>query len=99
MVKFLKAFGKAFSIGIAVFLVIGLIKFINGDTIKFDKYLLEYFIYNQVYSVILYLANAFTIDYMTDKMGYKLFEIKNLIMAAILSVGISIVSIFCIRYQ
>lgn len=99
MIKFFKAFGKAFSIGVLVFLIIGIVRLINGDTINFDKYLLEYFIYNQVYSVVLYLANAFTIDYMTDKMGYKLFEIKNLIMSAILSIGISIVSIFCIRYS
>ncbi|MGB1209864.1 MAG: 2TM domain-containing protein [Lacinutrix venerupis] len=98
MIKFLKAFGKAFSIGILVFIVIGIFRFINGDTIAFDKYLLEYFIYNQAYSVILYLANSFSINYMTDKMGYKLFEFKNLIMAVILSIGVSILSIFCIRY-
>ena len=98
MIKFLKEFGKAFGIGILVFVVICIFKFINGDPVTFDSYLLEYFIFNQAYAVVLYLANSFTINYMTDRMGYKLFDIKNLIMAAVMSVGISILSIFCIRY-
>lgn len=98
MINFFKQLGKAFSIGVLVFTIIGLFRLLNGNTINFDKYLLEYFIYNQAYSVVLYLANSYTISFMTEKMGFKLFEFKNLIMAAIMSVGVSILSIFCIRY-
>ncbi|AUC80956.1 2TM domain-containing protein [Lacinutrix sp. Bg11-31] len=98
MINFVKQFGKAFGIGIIVFLIICVFRHINGDTINLDKYLLEYFIHNQAYSVVLYLVNAYTLSYLTDRLGNKLFEFKNLVIAIILSIGVSILSVFCIRY-
>ena len=98
MNDFLKQFTKAFFLGVIVFIIICIFRFINGNTVNFDKYLLEYFIYNQAYSVVLYLANAYTLNYMTNKMGYKLFEIKNLFFAILMSIGVSVLSVFCIRY-
>lgn len=97
MLQFFKELGRAFTIGVAIFLGRGLIMYLDGVTIVADEDLFLDFIYNQIYAVVLYMANAYFVSYMLNKYRNKLFEIKNLLFAALLSVGISVVAIFLLR--
>ena len=57
--KIRKEIGKAFFVGILIFIVVGVIEYLNGWEISSGKELVIRFVINQVYSVSLYMANAF----------------------------------------
>ena len=94
MSKFFKELGKAFIVGVLVFLVRIVIMYLNGSTIQANQELLLDFVYNQMYAVVLHLSNAYFVTYMLQKHKANLFKIKNLILAALASVVISVVAIF-----
>ncbi|PIB32346.1 histidine kinase [Gaetbulibacter sp. 5U11] len=97
MSKFIKELGKAFIVGVLVFLVRIVIMYLNGSTIQANQELLLDFIYNQMYAVVLHLSNAYFVTYMLQKHKDNLFKLKNLILAALASIVISVVAIFFLR--
>ena len=98
MSRFLKELAKAFSVGVIVFLVRVIIMYLNGNVIVANQELLLDFVYNQMYAVVLHLSNAFFVSYMTQKYKADLFKLKNLALAALVSVAISVVAIFFLRF-
>ena len=57
--RIIKDIGKAFFVGIGVFIVLGIIQYSNGFEFKDGSDLLNRFLYNQLYSVVLYIVNAY----------------------------------------
>ncbi|WP_452220526.1 2TM domain-containing protein [Lacinutrix salivirga] len=98
MLNFIKELGKAFAIGVIVFLVRYAVLYFTGKTIEFNNELLLDFLYNQMYAVVLYMANAYFVTYMIERYTYDLFKTKHLLVAALLSVAISVISIFFLRF-
>ncbi|MDC8003550.1 2TM domain-containing protein [Aureisphaera galaxeae] len=92
--KFLKEFGKAFSIGVLVFLVIGLIQYLNGNVIEKDR-LLKYFVYNQLYSVVLYMVNIYFFQFLWKRYGPRLFTRRIFVRGAF---GVSLVTIVALVF-
>ncbi len=81
--KFLKEFGRAFSLGVLVFLVIGLFQYLNGNVVTDKQQLLKYFIYNQLYSVVLYMANVYFFQFLWKRYGPRLFTRKIFLKGAL----------------
>ncbi|WP_044403805.1 2TM domain-containing protein [Lacinutrix sp. Hel_I_90] len=97
MLAFFKHLGRAFSIGVLIFLIIGIIIYFTGNDIEFDQGLLETFIYNQIYSVVLYMSNAYLFNILISKYKGEVFKLKNMVSAAFFSVLISFLAIFLLR--
>ena len=76
--KLFKEIGKAFFIGSLIFIIVGLIQYLNGETISDGRQLLVLFAYNQLYSVALYMVNAYFFTSQLNKHGGRLFELRNL---------------------
>ncbi|MEZ4858218.1 MAG: 2TM domain-containing protein [Flavobacteriaceae bacterium] len=94
--KVFKEIGKAFFVGSVIFLVIGVIEYLNGWEISSGKELLVRFFYNQVYSVSLYMANAYFFNFILNK--YKnWYSWQHLTKGILGSVVISVVTIFFLR--
>jgi len=98
MLQFFKDLGRAFFIGMIVFLIRGLIMYINDVNIEMDENFYLDFVYNQMYAIVLYMANAYVLSYLLRHYKNRLFEIKYLLLAALLSIIISVVAIFIMRY-
>ena len=98
MAGFVKEVGKAFVLGVLVFLVRNFIFYINGNSITIGNTLYMDFFYNQIFAVVLYLSNSYSVNFMLEKHKEKLFEFKNLVFAFVVSVGVSMLAIFIIRY-
>lgn len=95
--RILKDFGKAFFVGTLVFLVLVIIQYINGYTFSNVKEVLMGFMYNQIYAIVLYMANAYYFDFLLKLFPKQVFKTKNLLKGAVGGVFITIVSLFGIR--
>ncbi|MEZ4875914.1 MAG: 2TM domain-containing protein [Flavobacteriaceae bacterium] len=94
--KVYKEIGKSFFVGTLIFLVVGIIEYLNGWHISSGKELLMRFISNQVYSVCLYMANAYFFYFIINR--YKnWFRWQHLGKGILGSVVISVVTIFLLR--
>lgn len=99
MKQYLGKIVQAFLIGVVIFLALGLYQFLVNDwrPTSFDG-LGEQFIYNQIYSVLLYLANDLVINHMINKHGTNLFTLKNIIKAVLLGIVATLSTMFLIRF-
>ncbi|MCF6308116.1 MAG: 2TM domain-containing protein [Flavobacteriaceae bacterium] len=97
MLNLFKEIGKAFFIGSIVFIIIGLIRYNNGYTYSNGKDLLIYFAYNQLYSVVLYLANGYFFKYVLKNFKDTFFTLKTVLILIIGVIGVTMVSVFFIR--
>ncbi len=97
MTGFIKEFGKAFLLGIVVFIVIGLIRYSNGLEYSSIKQLLIIFAYNQLYAVVLYLANGYFFRYIFIRFKLTFFTLKTIGILSIGVLGITTISVFFIR--
>ncbi|TDI70593.1 MAG: histidine kinase [Bacteroidetes bacterium] len=95
--RFIKEIGKAFFIGSVIFIIIGLIKYFNGNVITDGKRLLIEFIHNQMYAVFIYMGNSYFFTYLRKKYPGKLFTSKNLGIGFIGAIAVTILSIFFAR--
>ncbi len=96
--KFFKEIGKAFFVGSVIFLVVGLIEYFNGWEINSGKELLIRFLYNQWYSVSLYMANSYFFYFIITRYKGEWFKIKHLSKGFLGSIVISLVTIFLLRF-
>lgn len=94
----LKELGKAFIVGNAIFAVLLLIYIFQGQEIGFDKYLWKSYKINLSYSVSIYLVNACMFIYFSIKHHKNFFKPANLTVTAVLSVSLSLLTIFLLRY-
>jgi sensor histidine kinase YesM len=93
----LKEFGKAFVIGLLVFIVVGIIRFFYSGSFFREGKFIEDLIYNQIYSVVLYGSNAVLTYYLIRKYKNELFTLKHLSKGILGGILITLVSIFMLR--
>lgn len=96
--RLIRELGKAFFIGTLIFIVIGIIRFINGFTIDSGTELLKLFMYNQLYSVVLYMANAYFFMYLLKQHKLSLFNRKHLVRGALGGVLVTVIGVFVVRF-
>ncbi len=98
MTRFVKEFGKAFLVGIAVFVALLLIQYFSGVAIvSSGKDLARSFFYNQVYAVVYYLSNAYYCNYLISRFKTVFFTPKIIALVAVGIILITIVDTFFIR--
>ncbi|MFK5983231.1 MAG: 2TM domain-containing protein [Flavobacteriaceae bacterium] len=97
MITFFKDIGKAFFIGSIVFIIIGLIQYNNGYTYSNGMDLLISFAYNQLYSVVLYLANGYFFKYVLRNFKETFYTLKTVVILIVGVIGVTTVSVFFIR--
>ncbi len=99
MIRFFKELGKAFFVGLLIFIILGLIQYATGDRIDSTEELLTRFFYNQLYSVVLYMTNAYLTMYLVSKYKLTLYKWKNLWKAILGGVVITVVTLFLLRFS
>jgi len=97
MKLFIKDIGKAFFIGSLVFIILGVIKYLNGYRIDDGGKLIIDFGYNQLYAVILYFSNILYIRFLLKRHKGEIFKLNNLLKGILGCVSITIVSLFVLR--
>ncbi|PVW15708.1 2TM domain-containing protein [Marixanthomonas spongiae] len=98
MIRFFKELGKAFFVGFLIFIVLGLIQYATGNTVDSGKELLVWFLYNQFYSVTLYLVNAYVIIYFLDKYKGTLYSRSMLWRAVLTNILVTMATLFVIHF-
>lgn len=94
---FLKNFIKAFLVGVAVFIVIMVIQYANGNVFTSWRQLLGWFLSNQVYAVLLYLVNAYYFRFLLKVFPGDTFRPKNLLRGAVGGIFLTVLTLFLIR--
>ncbi|OAB78869.1 2TM domain-containing protein [Cochleicola gelatinilyticus] len=94
----LKEFGKAFFIGVLIFIVVSLIEYANGFNVLNAGNLWERFLYNQLFSVGLYMANMGWFYYTIKKYQQDLFKTKPLLRGIAGAIVITLLTILLIRF-
>lgn len=95
--RILKDLGKAFSVGSLVFIVLGVIQYANGYQFTNGRELLIMFLYNQLYSVVLYMANAYYFGFLLKTFPNQVFKPKNLLKGLSGGILVTLLSLFFIR--
>ncbi len=98
MNRILKELVKAFFIGVIVFIVLWIIRYFNGIVITNPKDLLLIFVYNQVYSLVFYMANFFFFMYMLRRYKETFFTIKTLARVTFGVIGVTLLCIIVLRF-
>lgn len=97
MNKVTKEIPKVVFLSIAIFVVIQLINFLNGNTIPFSSRLLIYFSFTFLYTFSLYIANTLFFVYLDTIFGKNRFSKNRLLIGFAGSFIISLVVIFLLR--
>jgi len=97
MINLLKEIGKAFFVGSIVFIILGLIQYNNGYAYSNGMDLLISFAYNQLYSVVLYLANGYFFKYVLKNFKETFYTLKTVVILIVGVIGVTAVSVFFIR--
>lgn len=95
--KFLKDITRAFLLGVVVFLTLVFIQYINGYVLSSAKEVIVWFLYNQLYAMVLYFVNAYYFRFLLKGFGRDTFKIKNLLKGAAGGVVLTIIALFLIR--
>lgn len=95
---FFKELGRAFFIGSLIFLVLGIVRYMNGVKITNGKELLIEFAYNQLYAVVLYMFNAVFVIYLLRRYKAELFKVQNLLKGILGGIVITLAGLLCIHY-
>lgn len=93
----LRHFIKAFFVGIVVFIVLALIQYANGYTFSDSQEILRWFVFNQIYAVILYLVNAYYFRFLLKWFPNEVFKPKNLSKGAFGGILLTLLTLFFIR--
>ena len=95
--KLIKEIPRAIIISISIFLVLLFIRFITGNTIRFDYSLLVNFGYTMLYGLSLFFANAILFIYLDSIFKSERFTKSRVIIGFLASFFISIFVIFLLR--
>jgi hypothetical protein len=95
--RILKDLGKALSVGTLVFIVLGVIQYANGFEFTNGREILIMFLYNQLYAVVLYMANASYFGFLLKKFPNQVFKAKNLLKGIVGGIFVTLLGIFFIR--
>lgn len=97
MNKLIKEFPRALFIGLAIFVVINLIRIVNGESISFDNNLRLTFFYTITYTFSLHLANTFLFISLDKIFINERFSKKRIFIGFISSFFLSLFVIFLLR--
>ncbi len=98
MKLFFRELGKAFFIGVLVFIVIRIVQYSNGYVITNNLNLLIDFIYNQFYSVAFYMSNSYFFGFMLKRYKGSFFKINTLIKVFSGVLVVTFVTAFILRF-
>ncbi|MFC7357551.1 2TM domain-containing protein [Jejudonia soesokkakensis] len=96
--RIIKEIGKAFFVGIFVFIVVSVIQYINGYNVLTSGQFFFKFAFNQLYSVVLYMGNMFLFYYLITKYGSALFQLKRLSIGIAGGIVITLICLFLLRF-
>lgn len=94
---YVKELPRAFFIGLAIFGVLNLIRFFNGNSIAFDESLVVMFLYTMLYSFALHLANTYLFLFLDKIFSNERFSKKRIIIGFVSSFFLSLFVIFLLR--
>jgi sensor histidine kinase YesM len=95
---YVKDIPKAFFIGIAVFGLLNLIRFLNGVSITYDEHLKLMFLYTMLYTLVLHLANTYLFITLDKIFIKERFSKKRIIIGFCSSFFLSLFVIFLLRF-
>ncbi len=98
MNRAIKELGRAFFIGVIVFIVLSIIRYFNGITIKDPNDWIRLFVYNQVYAMVFYMANFFFFMYMLRRFKESFFKFKTLVRIFFGIIGVTLLCITVLRF-
>ena len=93
---FLKEFLKANVLGILVFVFHGLVLYVSGNA-WYGSNVKDFFIENQLFSVVLYLVNMPIISYFIKRFNQNFWNLKNLAVAILANIVSTLIAVFFIR--
>ncbi|MEH6704986.1 2TM domain-containing protein [Galbibacter orientalis] len=93
MITIIKELGRAFFLGVLIFLILNIITFANEGVIVFNQSLITKFLYNQLYTIVIYLGNAFFIRFLFNRYGKKIYSFQ-IIFRFVL--GSMLITFFCV---
>lgn len=93
----LNHFIKAFLIGAAVFVLLVFIQYANGYTFSKPNELLTWFLFNQLYAVVLYMVNAYYFKFLLKWFPNKVFKTRNLLKGIVGGIILTLLALFLIR--
>jgi hypothetical protein len=96
MKNILREFGKAFGLGLVIFLVHGLIMYLLGNP-WYGGDALSFFFDNQLYSVMLYLVNMYVFRAFLDRFGTEFWKTRNVVIGLLSGVMATFITVFLIR--
>src|SRR5690606_35012815 len=79
------------------FIVLGIIQYINGFEYENGRHILKMFLYNQLYAVVLYIANAQYFGFLLKQFPDQVFKSKNLLKGILGGILVTLISLFFIR--
>lgn len=95
MTRFLKEFARAFSIGIFIFIVMGIIQYFNGYRFESMNELLLNLAYNQVYALVFYMAIAYFFKIMLKRYKSSFLKLETI---ALLTFGVISITLICMLF-
>lgn len=95
--KYIKQFPRALFTGFAIFFVIVLINFFNGEKIGFNENLKLTFLYTILYTVALHFANTSLFIWLDNYFKEDKFSKKRIFIGFVLSFFVSLFVIFLLR--
>jgi hypothetical protein len=95
--KLIKELPRAIIVAISIFVILQMIRFINGVTIELNRGLAVNFGYTIFYSFMLYFSNAYLFIYLNRVFEAERFTKKRLLIGFLGSFTISVFVIFSIR--
>jgi hypothetical protein len=96
MKNILREVGKAFGLGLILFLVHGLIMYLLGNP-WYGGDVFEFFFQNQLYSVALYLVNMYVFRAFLDRYGADFWKIRNVVIGLLSGLIATFITVFFIR--
>ncbi len=96
MKRFLIHILKGFLLGIGIFVIYGVILYLNGDA-WYGNNAWDFFVDNQIFSVSLYMANTYVIEYYLTKYKGQFWKKEKFIKGVISAIGVTILTVFLIR--
>ena len=97
--KIFKELGKALLLGVLIFILRGVISYINGVQYGDAGAILIDFIHTQIYTVIIYMANAYFFQYLMGKYGTDFRKTKILVRSLLGGMAVTLVGIFLARLK
>ena len=95
--RILKDLGKAFFVGMLVFIILGVIQYANGYEFSSGREILVWFLYNQFYAVVLYMVNAQYFGFLLKTFPNQVFKPKNLLKGLFGGILVTLLGLFFIR--